>query len=144
MVERRPVTTGTRRYGGAGGGSGVVQISSAARRHRRRRRLERAPQSVATTARRRVVIRHRPQLVDRDVIGRPEVGVAISSYEPEVGVADTCTSDRKCVGDDVIGGPEVGVVGVDGDGGAVLRTARGLPATSLAVVRGQVSGRRRR
>jgi len=111
VVERRPVTTGTRRYGGAGGGSGVVQISSAARRHRRRRRLERAPQRVATTARRRrVVIRHRPQLVDRDVIG----------------------------------GPEVGVVGVDGDGGAVLRTARGLPATSLAVVRGQVSGRRRR
>jgi len=45
---------------------------------------------------------------------------------------------------DVIGRPEVGVVGVDGDGGAVLRTARGLPATSLAVVRGQVSGRRRR
>jgi len=134
VVERRPVTTGSGRYGGAGGGSGVVQISSAARRHRRRRRLERAPQRVATTARRRrVVIRHRPQLVDRDVIGRPEVGVA-----------DACTSDRKCVGDDVIGGPEMGVVGVDGDGGAVLRTARGLPATSLAVVRGQVSGRRRR
>ena len=135
MVERRPVTTGTGRYGGAGGGSGVVQISSAARRHRRRRRLERAPQRVATTARRRrrVVIRHRPQLIDRDVIGGPEVDVA-----------SPCTPDRKCVGDDVIGGPEMGVVGVDGDGGAVLRTARGLPATSLAVVRGQVSGRRRR
>jgi len=78
-----------------------------------------------------VVIRHRPQLVDRDVIGGPEVDMA-----------SPCTPDRKCAGDDVIGGPEVGVVGVDG--GAVLRTARGLPATSLAVVRGQVSGRRRR
>jgi len=94
--------------------------------------------------------------VGDDVIGRPEVGVADACTSdrkcvgddviggPEVDVASPCMSDRKCVGDDVIGGPEVGVVGVDGDGGAVLRTARGLPATSLAVVRGQVSGRRRR